>query len=107
MLTRLGAIVASCALIGPAHACNLSSPDFSLCTDLEQLQIEDLQMRTDALKQNDREILFEKQLDEYYRKRDEAMDAVIHDPKLQAYVHAHPMPPGAPVNQDPISPGAY
>jgi hypothetical protein len=109
MLTKLSAaIVAAIALIGPAHACQLSSPDFSICVELERLQTEKLQMETDALKQNDREILFEKQLDDYYRKRDEAMEAVMHDPKLQAYVHAHPMAKGAPNgNLDPVPGGLY
>lgn len=64
------AAIAWCALIGSAHACNLSSPDFSMCVELERLQIEKLQMDTDALKQKENEEWFQIQLDEHYRTRD-------------------------------------
>jgi hypothetical protein len=99
MLTRTAAaIVFACALTGTAHGCQLSSPDFSMCVELERLQIEKLQMETDALKGKGREEYFEMRLNESDRKRAEQ--------DLQAYMHAHPMAPGAPVNQDPISPNA-
>jgi hypothetical protein len=40
---------------------------------------------------------------------DEAMEAVVHDPKLQTYVHAHPMAKGGAPNGnlDPVPGGLY